>query len=59
MISAKKCTLIITEPSIKEIILMIGSNENFIVKEINDKALCITREAGVDIQTQVDNILNK
>lgn len=58
MAKAAKGCLIETEPSIKEVILKLGENENFIIEEIDDNTLFITQDAAKNIKDRVAKIMS-
>lgn len=59
MVSITKGCLVKTEPSIKEVIVNIGENENFIIENINDTLVFITEEGAVGLKSRVEGILNR
>lgn len=58
MVTITKGCLIKTEPSIKEIIVNIAENENFLIENINDSLVFITENGSVGLKTRIENILN-
>lgn len=58
MVRAIKGTLIETEPSIKEVILNLGENENFVIEDINDNAVFVTQAAAVGLKERVQKIMS-
>ncbi|KAI5169198.1 TFIIH basal transcription factor complex TTD-A subunit [Pancytospora epiphaga] len=59
MVYSIKGTLIQTEPSVKELILKLGEDENFIIEDINDSAIFITREAAININERIRNVMGE
>lgn len=57
MVKAVKGCLVETEPSIKEIVLKLGENENFVIEEIDDNRIFIKQEAAVNIKDRVAKIM--
>lgn len=58
MVRAIRGILIETEPSIKELILNLGENENFIIEDINDNAVFITQAGAAGIKERVQRIMS-
>lgn len=58
MVKASKGTFIETEPSIKEVIMKLGENEQFVIDEIDDNRLFITQEAAVNIKERISKIMS-
>lgn len=58
MVKAIKGKLIETEPSIKEVILLLGENENFIIEDINDTAVFVKDTTAPGLKRRVDNIMS-
>lgn len=56
MVRATKGTFILTEPSLKEIILLINEKENFVIEELNDNGLFI--KTGYSVEKDVETVLN-
>ncbi len=57
MFQAKKCTLIKTDTIIKEIVSILGEQENFLIDEINDNSVLVTNAAAVAIEERVEDFL--
>lgn len=58
MVKAIKGCLIRTEPSIKEIIMKIGENENFIIEDINDRMLFVNPRCKESLKDKVDKVIS-
>lgn len=58
MVKASRGTFVETEPSIKEVIVSIGEKENFVIDEIDDNRVFITREASLDIKDRISRIMS-
>lgn len=58
MVKAVKGSLVETEPSIKEVILKLGENGNFVIEEIDDCRIFITQEAAAGIKERVSKIMS-
>lgn len=58
MVKATRGCLIETEPSIKEVVLKLGENENFIIEEIDDNTVFITQNAARNIKERVNRIMS-
>ena len=58
MVKANKGSFIETEPSIKEVIMLLGEKEKFIIEEIDDNRLFIKEEATASIKDQVAKIMS-
>lgn len=58
MVKAVKGCFIETEPSIKEVILKLGENENFIIEEIDDNRLFIKQEGAVGLKERISKIMS-
>lgn len=58
MVTITKGSLIKTEPSIKEIIVNIAENENFLIENINDSLVFITENGATGLKKRIENILN-
>lgn len=59
MVKAIRGTLVKSEPSIKEVILKLGESEKFIIEDINDTAVFITKDASKDIKEKVHKIMSR
>lgn len=57
MVKAIKGCLIETEPSIKEVILRFGENENFVIEEIDDMHLFVLQDSIKKIKENVAKIM--
>lgn len=57
MVKATKGCLIETEPSIKEVISMLGEAENFVIEDISDTAIFIKQEAATNIKERVSKVM--
>jgi hypothetical protein len=57
MVKAVKGCLVETEPSIKEIILKLSENEDFLIEEIDDCRIFIKQEAAVKIKERISKIM--
>lgn len=58
MVKAVKGCFIETEPSIKEVILKLGENENFIIEEIDDNRVFIKQEGSVGLKERISKIMS-
>lgn len=58
MVKAIRGCLVKTEPSIKEIIMKIGENENFIIEDINDRMLFVDPRCKEGLKDKVDKVLH-
>lgn len=58
MVKASRGSFIETEPSIKEVILMLGEREQFIIEEIDDNRLFIKQETAANIKERVAKIMS-
>ncbi|KCZ76179.1 hypothetical protein H311_01692 [Anncaliia algerae PRA109] len=57
MVKAIKGCLIETDPSVKEIILMLTTEENVIIEDINDRMLFIDSNYKDNIVNRVDKVV--
>lgn len=58
MVKAVRGCLVKTEPSIREIILKIGEDENFVIEDINDEMLFVDSSCRDTLKEKVDRILS-
>lgn len=59
MVRCIKGTLIQTEASIREVILSLSEPEDFIIEDIDDNNVFITREAASNIKERVYSVINR
>lgn len=57
MVKAIKGTLIETEASIKEVVLALGEAEHFVIEDIDDNHIFITRNASQNIKERVNKVM--
>ncbi|OQS55589.1 hypothetical protein EHP00_672 [Ecytonucleospora hepatopenaei] len=58
MVTIKKCVLIKTEPSIKEVISGIAEKHNFLIQDVDDNHIFITEKGSKDIKRKVKHVLD-
>ena len=58
MVKATRGTLIETDPSVKEVILRLGTAEKFVIEDINDSVIFITKESAINIKERVNKIMS-
>lgn len=56
MVRATRGIFLLTEPSIREILLLLNEKENFVIDQLNDDALFLL--PNTDKQKEVENVLN-
>ena len=57
MVQIKKCVLIKTEPSIKEVISNIAEDKKFLILDVDDTNIFITENGARNIEKRVKNIM--
>lgn len=56
MVRATRGVFLLTEPSIREIILSLNEKQNFVIEQLNDNALFLL--PNTDKGKEVENVLN-
>ncbi|ORD94742.1 hypothetical protein ECANGB1_36 [Enterospora canceri] len=57
MVRERKCVMIKTEPSIKEVIGTIAENKKFLIHDMDDNYIFITEQGAKNIEQKVKNVM--
>lgn len=54
----KKCVLVKTEPSIKEVIINLAEKQHFLIDDVDDNNIFITEKGAKNIERKVKHIMD-